>query len=435
MRTHDVRVTVTEVDAYLQAGIADPFAGGLSDPFRPSLLRPGQARTIEPVELEVVNDMLELADPFSFSIPFTPAAWDLCRKDAEVQVTIDDSCVLTGYIEDRGKTTSRGGSLIEVRGLDKGGRLAEAAPLKSFVGEDIAGLVLELVSPWFDSVTLSNARNREVIRGSGRKARALAEPALLDFGRHTGKKLTGKSSLTSAMSSKNLRRKVEPDESRAEVILALLEQAGWLAWSAADGSEFFVGLPNYDQEPQWRFFLAGPASARTGEANVTEADYLESLAERFAMVEVCGSGKGNVTSYAAAMRFRGVALDNEETADGTGREFIRPKKLRVSDNDIRNAAEAYARAVREMRLRDSRGQSLEISVPGFGQEYAGASSAGNPFGAPAIFACDTMASFEDEEGPGSGAWMLTRVEFRHNKSSGQTSRLSLVPQGTELRAR
>jgi prophage tail gpP-like protein len=419
MRTHDVRVVVTETDSVFTSGLADPFLGGLADPFRATARVPGQPRTIVPIDLDVVNDMLELADEFSFSIPFTRQVWDLCRKDAEVQVWIDDSCVLTGYVEERDKATGRGGSLVEVRGYDKGGRIvSDEAPLVRFEGYGLKDFVEEMVGPWFPSVSLSNARNRRLIKGSGTRGAPVAgEPLLV---------------------GKDIQKKVEPGETRGEAILYMLERAELLAWSSADGKEFIIGRPNYDQAPQWRFFMAAPGSERTHEANAIESSYLESNSERYSKITVCGSGRGNSDDYAAAiMSQRGVVLDNPDRADGTGIDFLRPKTMLLPNNDIRSAAEALVEARREQRLRDGRGYSLEVQAPGFGQDYAGASSIGSPFGKPAIFACDTMSDYEDEEAGDTIAreWLVTRVAFTQRKSSGQTSRLTFVPRGTELRAR
>jgi prophage tail gpP-like protein len=383
-------------------------------PTAPHLVRvvldPGGRSITALVEsLDVTNDMLELADPFSFTLPFSAEAWAATKPDTEVQVWIDEARILTGYIDDRTRRVSRSeGVSILVEGRDKGGRLIdESAPLQTYAGLGIEDLAREIVAPWFESVSLSNARNRRLIRGpAARKASVSSEPPIL-----TGKDIS---------------RKVEPGDSRAAVLLHFLEEAELLAWSSADGNEFIVGRPNYAQAPQWFFLLPRPDGPRAGEVNVEEVDYKESIAERYAMVTVCGAGRGDASNYGAQVtKWTASAYDNPATADGTGGDFQRAKRLRIADNDIKSAAKAKARAERELRLLQAGGRSLDLVAPGYGQSP--------PDRATTIFCCDTMARWEDEELGLREDWFVTRVQFHHSKQGGQATRLALVPKGTELR--
>ena len=63
-------------------------------------------------------------------------------------------------------------------------------------------------------------------------------------------------------------RHIEPGQTRWQVIETLCAQAGALAWAAGNGSELVVGQPNYDQEPQFRFFMPEAGSKRINEATV-----------------------------------------------------------------------------------------------------------------------------------------------------------------------
>ncbi len=370
--------------------------------------------TVRAEMVDVACDMLELADTFSLGFPFTQELWEATVPDSEVQVHIDGSRVLSGYIDEQRHTGSKTqGSSLLVTGRDKGGRLVdESAPLVKYAGLTMEELVKQVVSPWFNTVTLSNARNRLLIKGKSRSAAISKEPAVL----------TGR----------NIERKVEPGESRAAIITHILERAELLAWSSADGKEFFVGLPNYSQAPQWHFLWPKPGTSRLKWVNVEEFDYVNSVGERYALITACGTQRGDSSNYGENVMKRRAKAKNELTsADGTGKDFKRPKELLISDGDIKSTSDAQIRADREMALRDASSKALTLTVPGFGQVYGGGEYW---FETPAIYAFDTMARWENEESGVEGDYLITRVNFRTDKQMGQVTELALIPKGTELRA-
>lgn len=382
------------------------------------LYQPGRHRPVRALDFDVTCDMLELADDWSMTLGFTPDLWRLCRTDAEVEIHVGDSRVLTGYIGARNFKDGRGGATILLRGRDKGGRLVDdAAPLVTYEGLGILDLSRELVRPWFSDVVATNAKNRTLIRGRGaRGAGTSGEP--IDRG-----VVSKRGKLT------KMRRKVRPGETRGEVLLDFLEEAFMLGWSSADGRTFYIGQPNQEQAPQWWFVM--PASpARSREASVLDLDYTESVEERYAQIVACGAGKPSELSYGDAVRTkRGVAKNNPASTDGTGRDFLHPKTQIIADDELRDAAAAQDRAEHEMRVRDARGRALELVVPGAGQRLGAA-------GPIATFGFDTIAHVEHElVAEVEGDYLVTRCRFRRDKNSGQVTELSLVPRGTELAAR
>ncbi len=356
------------------------------------------------LEFEVSSDMLELADPFSLSVPLTPELWEATALDSSVRIFIDDSQVLDGFVDQRVRSIDKeGGSTLSISGRDKGGRLTdESAPLVRFASKRFIDVAKQIVSPWFPTVTLSNAKNRALVRGRGRRlAKVSQEPAVF----------TG--------SRKRVQRKVEPGETRAEVLQHFLEQFHLLGWSSANGREFVIGLPNYSQAPQFFFFLPRSVSSRFHEGNVLAASFTELASERYSEIRVVGSSRGNETSYGRNVTSR--------TAVATSDALLHEKKLIVVDDDIRSAGEARQRALREMKLREGMGETLELTVRGFGQALGGDDTT-----PPALYACDTMARWEDEELGLERDWLITAVKYRRSKKSGETTDLSLVPRGTEL---
>lgn len=350
------------------------------------------------LEFEVTNDMLEFADSFSMRLPFDVEVWDMVSLDAPVELYIDGSRVLTGFVDRRERQVGKFANEIRITGRDKGGRLVDdRAPLVSFKGLGILQLAEAMVDGIFPTVSLANTLNRQLIRGrAATKAPTAGEP-IFDVFREAPKK-------------------VEPGETRAEVLRHALEEADLLAWSSADGKEFIVGKPNHAQAAQWRFAVAGPGGRSA--TNVLEAMYVEDNTDRYSEITACGSSKGSSFNYGPNVTRR------RATVEGAG-NFTIPKRLLIPDDDIRSAAQAKERAEREQRLRDSGGTLLELSVPGWSQAMRGV-------GIPAIYAFDTIATWEDEEAEISGAYLVTRVVFRETKDEGQVAFLSMVPKGTEL---
>lgn len=360
--------------------------------------------------LDLTMDLLELGDPFTFDVPFTREAWAATRADTAVQIFIDDVRVMTGLIDDRDRAIGKDGSTIAVVGRDRAGRLRdESAPFFLFEGMTLEELATKLVSPWFKGITFSNAENRDLIRGRGRrKARAGVEPIF---------------------SADETEHKVSPGATRAAVLEVFLRKAGLLAWSTADGKTFFIGLPNQTQAPQWNFLIPKPGSSRWLEGNVESAQLRESVGERYSKIAATCTGEGDEDNYGPNVRRFYAEAVNGDGPDGTGEDFQYRKVLVLTDDEIKSAAEAKKRAEEEMRVRDATGRNLDLNCTGFGQALSG-----NALERPAIFATDTIARVVDEEIEEQGDWLLTRVNMRQNRDEGQVSALSMVPRGTELRA-
>ncbi len=355
----------------------------------------------------VSNDMLQIADPFTFELRLSRFNWELVERDAEVAFNIDGSQVLSGFVDSRFIE----GDVIKVAGRDRGGRLAdESAPLVKFGGKGLKELAEELVGDLFDEVILDNTKNRRLIAGRGRKKSRI----------EIGIEIKGDTfKIDGILSGKEIRHKVNPGETKAQVLLDFLEQADLLAWSTADGKTLYIGAPDQEQGAGFDFFHCSPQSLNAQRCNVISRSYGEDFAEMYSKITVVGSGRGNSVNYGRNItRRRGIA----ESAF----VFERPKELIIQDSDLRSAREAIDRANREMEERNAGGITLEIEVPGHGQVIT-------PGAPPSIYHFDAPATFTDEEIGIKAQFFITRVDFKGSREAGTTT-ISMVPKGTPLQA-
>ena len=346
---------------------------------------------------DISISMIDPVDRFTLELPFDREAWDLCKPDRPIRVLIDSVVVVDGFLDEREIPDSS--ETLRISGRDRCGRMVqESAPGIDFTGLDLLTLVGRLAAPYFDVVTLSNARNRQVLRGKGKKARAGNEPVFVT----TAKKGGG--------------RRIEPGQTRWQVIEDLCHQAEILCWSAGDGRELILGKPNYDQAVQFRFFQPRANSPRPELSNVLGLGIKESVGDRYSEIIVVGSGGGTTANYGTAVAQRaGRAVDD--------RDFSLPKRL-VLEKSVSSSAEAQAYAEREMNLRNSKGRTVTIRVPLHGQILGGQSYT--------IFAPDLLCSIEDERIGMIETWLIVGCTYRSSRTGGEETTLDLVPRGQEL---
>jgi prophage tail gpP-like protein len=361
-------------------------------------------------DYDIECDMLGPADGFNISLgPATPEIWAMLETDQAFKLLLDDNVVMSGRIDAvEGNSDKGGGDRITVRGRDIGGRLVDDdMELISLGGIGIVDLAKKIVAPFGLKVITSNAKNRRLIRGSGsRGGRISSEPAID----------------TSAKPP----RKVQPGEKRWGVLERYLQEGRLLAWMTADGTSLVVGKPNYAQEPTFNFFHAGEGSARAAEANVESFKIVKSVEQRYSKIVVCGSGPGDdgQNDGERVVRFRGEAK-NGTGAQGVGNSFKLRKVLVLRDDAVTSNRDAKNKAEREMAERDATGNPIELVVNGHAQWQPGARK-------PTLYGFDMTATVESEVFGIKGEYLITRVSFRQDRSSGEVTQISLVPKGTEL---
>lgn len=355
------------------------------------------------ISYSISSSMIEPADAFTLVRPFSNDAWNLLRRDARVRITIDGTIVLTGLIDRRSKDARA--NTLEIAGRDLSGRLVqESAPSISYEKLTMLEALNRLASPWFGKVTTSDARNRSLRRGKGRRVPAGNEPLVVNL------PVPG-------------RGKVHPGQPRWAVIEDIASQAGYIVWSSADGTELFIGKPNYSQAAQFLFCNARPGSAN--KTTTKDLKLVEDNGDRYSLIAVVGTGGGDAANYGANVTSRsGRAFDNH-TADGTGRDFLYPKRLLMPERDFDSNQDGLRVAEREQARRDFKRTTVTCAMPDHGQHIGTA--------APTIYAPNTLARVIDEDFAPTfdGEFLIYACTYEGSRE-GQSTSLELVPTGTEI---
>ncbi len=369
------------------------------------------------LDYEIASSMIEPADAFSMTRPWSQAAWNVLRRDARIKVYIDDTQVLDGFIDDRTKATKAG--TLSIVGRDRAGRLVqESAPAINYNGLDLVEVVKRLVSPWFTKVTLTDARNRAVRTGKGFKVPIGDEPLVV-------RKIAQ-------------RGDAHPGQSRWSIIEELLSEAGLIGWSSADGREFFIGRPISRMAPQYAIRNCKPGSSIP--STCKDMTYVESNGDRYSLIAVVGNGGGTEVDFGESVSTRRAYVTDAEPPerpskdiagnaiafDGTGRDFLYPKRLLMPERAYNNDNEASAAAGREQLRRDFKRTHLHAEMPFHGQ-WIGP-------GAPTIYAPNTIAAVLDEdfEPALDEDFLIYACTYSGRKDSGETTTLELVPEGTAV---
>lgn len=353
----------------------------------------------------ISSSMIEPSDAFSMATPWRQDMWNILRRDARVKILIDTTIVLDGFIDRRRKSTRD--DSIEISGRDRAGRLVqESAPSIGYEGLKMLEAVRRLADPWFTKVTISDARNRSLRRGKGRRVPAGDEPLVVNL-------------------PVPKRGRVHPGMTRWAIIEDIITQAGLIAWSSADGKEIFVGKPNYQQSPQFLVHHVRPPY-EASRSTCLSLDLVEDNGDRFSLIAVVGTGAGDSANYGANVTSRsGRALD-DDSEDGTGRDFLYPKRMMMPEAQFDSNGDGRRVAEREQARRDFRRTSSTASMEGHGQ-FIGTAT-------PTIYAPNTIARVIDEDFQPvyDENFLIHTCSYEGDRDGGEKTTLEMVPSGTEI---
>jgi prophage tail gpP-like protein len=373
------------------------------------------------ISYDVDVDRMQPADSWRVELPRTAADLRSAALDAPMRVEIDGIPVISGYVGE----VSLSRETITVSGRSRCGRLVdESIPGAGYnVGATLmTEAVRNLAAPWFERVIVSNAADRRLRLGRGVKAATGREPGL------------------TFAQFRAVPRHIDGGTTRWQAIESIIRPLRLIAWSTADGTALVVASPNYTQEPQYDFYETIAAS------NVLAVTWSDSLEQRYAVVEVSGSGRPLyvpappfIPQYPGHQRPKpinrsriGVVRDGPND-DGTGAAFRFPKRLFVVSEAL-SMQEAQAEAARTYAQQLATARTLSVTAPGHGQVRPGARQ-------PTIFAPDTIARVRIEaeasvtdrraETLMAESMYVVRCSYRGDRRQEQTE-LSMVPRGTLL---
>lgn len=357
----------------------------------------------------IESSLITPADAFVLRMPFSKTAWFTLRNDARITIKADGVTLLDGFID---KRTRRGkAGVLEISGRDRVGRLCdESAPANNYTGMTILEAVRRLCSPWFEpsNVTITNAKNRKLRRGKGKRVAAGNEPVV-------------------TINVRVPRRgTVHPGETRMQLIKEILSRSGLVGYSSSDGKEFIIGKPNHTQAPQYLFRLSAPGTHTTDQTEVRDLTITEDSGDRFSMYMCGGVGGQGDTNYGKNVSSNvGVALDNPfNTLDGTGRDFIRPKRMYMPERAFESYGDAQRVADNEKARRDYKRHLVSIEATDMGQMLTPSEIT--------LFCPDTVARVIDEEIELDDTYLVVGCTYNFARDTGDWTTLHCVPTGTEI---
>lgn len=357
----------------------------------------------------VDSSMIMPADAFTLRRPFEPRAWNLLRRDARVTIMIDGVAIVDGFIDKRQHNTRA--DTMEIGGRDRAGRLVdESAPSIDYSGMRIVEAIKRLASPWFTQIVLTDTRNRLVRRGKGKRVAGGTEP-VVDFNIRVPR-----------------RGKVHPGEKRWEVIHEICSRGSLICWSSADGKTLFVGKPNHTQAAQYIFAHVGTRAHSEFKNTVRDMTIVEDDGERFSLIMCGGIGGQSTTNYGRNVTDnRGVVFDNIfNTIDGTGRDFIHPKRMYMPERDFESYGDAQRVAANEQARRDYKRHVISVEMALHGQFLT--------TGPATLFAPNTVARVINEDWSPrlDGTYLVVSCSYSSERDQGETTVMHMVPTGTEI---
>lgn len=360
----------------------------------------------------VESSLLTPTDAFSMRRPFNAEAWNLLRRDSDVTIQIDGTSILRGFVDRRHKRSKAG--TMEISGRDRAGRLVdESAPRIDYSGMTTIAALKELIAPWFDQVELNGARDRVLRRGKGK-----------------GKRIAGGAEPVVDISIRVPRRGVvHPGQTRWQVIHEIASRSSCIAYSSSDGRSIIFGQPNQTQDAQYLLVHAAPANRRGGTEYVTDMEIIEDDGDRFSLLLCAGVGGQSDTNYGRnVIDGRGVAFDNfANRRDGTGRDFIHPKRLFLPEKDFETYGDAQRVADNEQARRDMKRHMVTVNASMHGQFLF-------PGSPPTLFApgCIAHVIDEDQSPHMEDDYLILSCAYSSERDQGENTTMHMVPRGTEI---
>lgn len=330
---------------------------------------------------EIRSSLREPVSTAALESAFTGSRLAALPLGAEVQITIDNRAVFSGYLTSR----TRAGHRLSVSCHDRLWRMVQdSAPPVRLRQETIQSLAQSLASGVFFQTVFSNARNRNLY---GRDARrAGTEPPVFD--RH-GDPI-----------------KVPPGATKWSALAEVLRRAELLAWSSGDGKSLVLAKPNFNQEARYEFTVSDTEAGTCTDLTITE-----SIEQAWKSVTVSGQSRvsdGRRTSVGENLSRSATVVDDTYPLD-ISRRII---------DQVRSLEEA--RIVAQAMLDDGRATREIISIDAWQHAQSGR-----------LYALDTVARARDTRNGYDQLVYVTGCTYRGSRNT-EATQIEAVPLGTRV---
>ncbi len=283
------------------------------------------------------------------------------EEGAQCQVTLGGVPLITGYVDAVRRSLSAEAHSISIRGRDKAADLVDCSAINA-------------PGSW------SNQRLEAI-------AREIAKPfgVSIDVKVDTGKPFT--------------KFALQPGETAWAAIERMARYRGVIAWSAGDGT---IVLGNPDSGLVTGQLIEG--------VNILSADRESDLSQRFSAYTLKGQASGSDS--------RNGRTTTQVKAEAQDNGVKRYRPMIVIGGEQSDTASLTRRAKWEAQTRAARGETLQVTVPGW---YVGSSadSAIWQAGARTAVSIPTLGV--------EAALLVERVRFARDGENGTTTDLALVP--------
>lgn len=335
------------------------------------ILRVGSTELSKWQSFAIESDILTPADAFNFRATNKGGEFaGLINPGDRVEVTVDGSKQMVGYVDDVICDCDEGGAFLDITGRDLFLFLVDcSAPAISLHNLTLKQLAERLTASWIDSWEVDSTITLPRVK----------------------------------------KMKIEPGDSPLEVLQRFCEQAKVTMWLSPDGAGI-IGKPNYNQPISNYLYRCVGASPYGNLNNIIRGPVTRTWREQFSTVTVGGSTANTKNIFGSgSSKFKAQALDGTVP-------IARPKN--ISSGNVANTKQAKILADETVQKGQFESLKLEYTVAGF-------------YNNNLLWAPDTLCAVKDEIAGIDDIYYLTRRRF-YNDGQGNFTDIELHKKGVWL---
>jgi prophage tail gpP-like protein len=354
-------------------------------------------------EVELSSDLFVEADYWSVSGDAPePQFLGAFREGGHCDIYIDDDLQCAGYIDKPQLVVTKERTTLHLSGRDRAAYFVDCeAKAMRLPRLTLKQLAERLIQPsWgIRGVVVDDEANRKRLLGKAARQSTAGATKRKKFFADVAR----------------ARTKIDPGQKVAAILNDYCERSGVMWWFTADGY-LYIGKPQYEQVPAFRFSIYNKESSQARLNNVISATVTRDISGRHSRIEVLGQGRGDGKKLwekgAMGNRFKAVAEDPDLVARGIDRKLI------LTSNGVGPKRDVEDRAAREMGRRRLNALTIELEVDGWRQDGR-------------IYTVGTLAAVTIEPANLDGIYWITARTLRGSKSARRAS-LTLHEMGVYL---